>query len=157
MPNQLLLSNKFKKIGWTILIPSAIAGIALLITDYQVSWLNLNVLTISHQKILGERQFFCVVKSNVTNTLVGVVFIIGSLLVSFSKEKNEDEYIALLRLKSLQWSLLLNYTLLLFAFIFIHGWDFLYVMLYNIFTIISIFILHFNYILLREKSKTSEK
>ena len=88
MPNQLLLSNKFKKIGWTILIPSAIAGIALLITDYQVSWLNLNVLTISHQQILGERQFFCVVKSNVTDTLVGVIFIIGSLLVSFSKEKN---------------------------------------------------------------------
>ena len=49
------------------------------------------------------------------------VFSSGALLVSFSKEKNEDEFITEIRLSSLLWAVCVSYTLLLVAFLFVYG------------------------------------
>ena len=158
MSTQLLLPNKFKKIGWFILMPAFIAGLILCITDYQAAWLQTKVFAIVNEEILGKTLYFIFIKTNITNTLVGVLFIVGAMLVSFSKEKTEDEYITNLRLKSLQWSLLVNNLLLLFAFLFIYGTTFLSIMLYNMFTMVIIFIIRFNYILYKNtKSSPDEK
>lgn len=157
MPTQLMLSSGFKKIGWILLIPACLIGIFLTLTDYQFPWLQLNVFALVNEEILGKTQFFRLIETNATNTLVGVVFIAGALLVCFSEEKNEDEYIADLRLKSLQWSLLLNYLLLLFAFMFVYGLTFLSLMIYNMFTMITIFIVRFNYILYRNKTSAIDE
>lgn len=158
MSTQLLLPNKFKKIGWAILIPAFIAGLILCITDYQATWLKTKVFAIVNEEIFGKSQYFSLIVTNITNTLVGVLFIVGAILVSFSKEKTEDEYISNLRLKSLQWSLLVNNLLLLFAFMFIYGTTFLSIMVYNMFTMVLIFIIRFNYILYKNtKCSTDEK
>ena len=158
MSTQLLLPNKFKKIGWFIFIPAFIAGLILCITDYQAAWLQTKVFAIVNEEILGKSQYFSFIKTNITNTLVGVLFIVGAMLVSFSKEKTEDEYITNLRLKSLQWSLLANNLLLFFAFLFVYGTTFLSIMIYNMFTMVIIFIIRFNYILYNNtKSSADEK
>jgi hypothetical protein len=79
-------------------------------------------------------------------------------MVGFSKEKNEDEFIANLRLSSLLWAVLVNYGLLLLAFVFVYGFPFLNVMVYNMFTVLIIFIARFNYILHRNSNyKPDEK
>ncbi len=157
MSTPLLLPNKFKKIGWCIFIPAFIAGCILCITDYQAAWLQTKVFAIVNEELFGQSQFFRLIKTNITNTLVGAVFIIGSILVTFSKEKVEDEFISDLRLKSLQWSLLVNNLLLLFAFIFIYGTTFISIMVYNMFTMVLIFIIRFNYILYKNtKFSTNE-
>ena len=77
-------------------------------------------------------------------------------MVSFSKEKREDEFIANLRLSSLLWSVWVNYILLLIAFLFIWNFDFLSVMVYNMFTILIIFIIRFNYLLYRSSKSMSD-
>ena len=48
----------------------------------------------------------------------------------------------------------INYILLLLAFLFVYGTDFLIVMIYNMFTVLIIFIVRFNYILYKN-SKTA--
>ncbi|MFP9181060.1 hypothetical protein ACLI2M_16335, partial [Enterococcus faecalis] len=53
--------------------------------------------------------------------LFGVLIIIGGILVGFSKEKIEDEYISNLRLKSVFWSLLVTYSIVLILFLTIFG------------------------------------
>ncbi len=79
-------------------------------------------------------------------------------MVSFSKEKREDEFIANLRLSSLLWSVWVHFVLLLLAFLFIWGFSFLNVMVYNMFTILIIFIIRFNYLLYRgTKSMADDK
>ena len=89
---------------------------------------------------------------------VNVLFIIGAMLVSFSKEKNEDEYIAGLRLSSLLWAVFVSYVLLLAAFLLVYGSPFLDVMVYNMFTILIIFITRFNYLMYKNsKTATDEK
>ena len=79
--------------------------------------------------------------------VISVLFLIGGLFVMFSKEKKEDEYINQIRLKSFQYSVLLNYILLFFCILFIHGIPFFHVMVYNLFTIIVIYILRFQYLI----------
>ena len=160
MNQTLLLPNRFKTIGWCILIPATIAGILLTTTGYEAEWLNAKVLTLFYDEIsiisdavVDEFGPFGLIEANVTNTLVGVVFLFGALMVAFSKEKHEDEFIANLRLSSLLWSVWVNYILLLVAFLLVYGISFLHIMIYNMFTILIIFIIRFNYLLY--KSTTS--
>lgn len=147
MSNELLLPNKFKTIGWLLLIPATIAGTILSFTDFETNWLHTKVFAMFSDEAFGLSRPFSFIHVNVTNTIVGTVFIAGALLVGFSKEKKEDEFIAKLRLSSLLWAILVNYILLLFAFVFIYGTAFFTVMIYNMFTVMIIFIIRFNYIL----------
>ena len=153
MTNKLLLPNRFKKIGWFILIPAFIAGVILSITGYEANWLQTNVFAIVNNEFFGNALYFQFVEINITNTAVGVLFLGGAMLVAFSKEKTEDEFIVNIRLTSLLWALLVNNILLLIAFVFIYGTTFFSVMVYNMFTVLIIFILRFNY-LLYKNSKT---
>ena len=89
--------------------------------------------------------------------MVGVPFIIGALLVSFSKEKNEDEFIAEIRLSSLLWAVWVNYILLLVSFLLVYGSPFIEVMVYNMFTTLLIFIVRFNHLLYRNRKTVPDE
>ena len=153
MSKSLLLSNKFKKIGWMIFIPSLVTGLCLAFTGFEPGWLSGKMLSVFPS--LSSDRYFAVVHVNFVNTIVGLLFISGGLLVGFLKEKNEDEYIARLRLASLLWAVLVNYILLSVAFVFIYDTAFLSVMIYNMFTVLLIFIVRFNYILFRNSKSLS--
>lgn len=158
MKTTLLLPHRFKKIGWVIFIPAVLAGLALCVMDFDAKWLTTKVFAIWNDELLGKSHFFTFIKTDVTNTLVGALFITGGMLVGFSREKNEDEYIAGLRLSSLLWAVCVSYVLLLLAFLFVYGGAFLNVMVYNMFTVLIIFIARFNYLLYRNnKSVPDEK
>ena len=158
MTNNLLLPNKYKRIGWFILAPAAVLGITMIFRGFD--WIHLNswVFAFFDDESLGLSHSFSFIYTNIVDTVVGILFIAGALLVGFSREKNEDEFIASLRQTSLLWAILVNYVLLLFCFVFIYGTAFLSVMLYNIFTVLVIFIIRFNYVLHRNsKSMPVEK
>jgi hypothetical protein len=149
MKNQLLLPNRFKKWGWALLIPAIILGAISLANSYEWLPLNVTIPTLINEELMEPTRFFSMTHTNITNTLIGLLFVAGGLLVSFSKEKNEDEFIQSLRLSSLSWAVLVNYLLLALAFLFIYGMAFLQVMIYNMFTTLIIYIVRFNYVLYR--------
>ena len=154
----LLLPNKYKKVGWVLLLPATLMGIILMIKGFEGIELNGKALALWHTEIFGERHFVQIIETNLINTIVGIFFIIGGLFVCFSKEKVEDEYISNLRLNSLQWAVIVNYLLLLLGFIFVYGTAFFNVMVYNMFTILIIFIVRFNYVLYAgSKSRLNEE
>lgn len=148
MKSDLLLPNKYKKVGWIILLPSIVLGVLVAIGEFDGFSIMFNVFALAYDNDLFNNKIG-VFNTDITNTLAGILCIIGALLVSFSKEKREDEFIANLRLTSLLWAVLVNYGLLLFCFIFIYGISFLHVMVYNMFTVLIIFIIRFNYLLNR--------
>jgi hypothetical protein len=157
MKTKLLLPNYFKRIGWILLVPSAILGLFIIIADYEFGFLDTKVFTI-YSGGLQEPVIFGMIKVNLTNTIVGILFLIGAVFVAFSKEKREDEYIAGIRLESLLWATYINYGVLLFCFIFFYAFEFLYVMIFNMFTILVFFIIRFYYMLYRSnKSLSHEK
>lgn len=157
MSHKLLLPNGFKKIGWCLLIPAAILGIILSFYGFDTHWLHAKTFAILNNEILGGDQFFTFIDADITNTVVGTIFIIGGMFVGFSKEKKEDEYISNLRLSSLLWAVYVSYVLLLLAFLFIYGTSFFTVMVYNMFTVLIIFVVRFNYILYRSSKTTGDE
>lgn len=150
MINKMLLPHGFKRTGWIILIASIILGVYQQINgDGAIKW-EASTFAILSDEILGEAHNFSVIQTDIATTVIGSLIIIGSLMVGFSKEKNEDEFISALRLSSLQWAVLVNYLLLLFMFLFVYGISFFSVMMYNMFTVLFIYIIRFNYILYRK-------
>jgi len=149
MSNKLLLPNSYKKMGWLLLIPATVLGIILIATQFEGLPLEATTFAIYNDEVIGHKQFFSFIHTNIINTVTGILFIVGGLLVSFSKEKTEDEFIANLRQSSLLWAVFVNYILLLAAFAFIYGTAFFNVMVYNMFTVLIIFIARFNYMLYR--------
>ena len=157
MSSKLLLPNKYKIIGWFLLIPVTIIGLILSFGGMGTFSINSKVFALFNE-IMGPTEFFKVIDSNITPTIVGALFIIGAMMVGFSKEKREDEFIEKIRLSSLLWAVWVNYTLLFVSFLFVYGGSFFTVMIYNMFTVLIIFIIRFNYILYKNsKSESNEK
>jgi hypothetical protein len=158
MSKQMLLPNACKKIGWVLLIPSALVGFFITLTELDMKFhIKSKVFALYNDEILGSSKQFGIISTDITNTLIGIIFIVGAMMVAFSKEKNEDEYIANLRLSSLMWAVWVNYALLFLSFIFIYGMGFLHVMIYNMFTVLIIFIGRFNIILFKNKMISADE
>jgi hypothetical protein len=160
METRFLLPNRCKLIGCILLIPSTILGFSVIFFEFKLKFLEMKVFTLYSGGVApwdpGSRLSF--ESNNVTGTIVGIMFLIGALMVVLSKEKNEDEFISKTRLESLLWATIINYIILFFCFLFIYGLGFMYVMILNMFTILILFIIRFNYIIYRSsKSLRYEK
>ena len=146
-----LLPNYLKKIGWVLLVPGFLMLIAFLFFEFQPDFLDITVFAFYNDEIMGGRDVFAFIKHNVFDELSCVFFIIGAILIAFSKEVVEDELISKIRLESLVWATYFNYAILLFTIIFIYGMGFFWVMAFNIFTILLFFIIRFTW--MKNKSK----
>lgn len=82
-------------------------------------------------------------ESNLVNTLIGVLLVVGGVLVGFSRMKEEDEYIGHLRYESLVVALYVNSALLVLSLVLVWGLDFLSVMMYNMFSTLIVFLVCF--------------
>ena len=160
MDTRFLLPNRCKLIGWILLIPSTILGYFVIFFEYKLKFLEMKVFTIysSGPAIWDPAGHFDFEKHNITGTIIGIFFLTGALMVAFAREKNEDEFISKKRLESLLWATIINYIILLFGFLFFYDFGFMYVMILNMFTILILFIIRFNYVLYRSsKSLIHEK
>ncbi len=74
-----------------------------------------------------------------------LVTLVSLFMIAFTREKIEDEYVSLKRLKALQISLYLNLLLVAVASIFIYGFAYVYILQCSIYSILVIYILVFIY------------
>jgi hypothetical protein len=141
MKNYLLIPGKYKGIGWiTFLVFAALYAYTHLI--YPKSHDGVQLLLPLNWSYAGK---FDWANTNLTTVLLTSGILIGLLMICFSKEKNEDEYISFLRLQCWQWAVLTSYGILFLANWFIYGDIFLGFMTYNMLTVLVVFILKFNY------------
>jgi hypothetical protein len=150
MDSKLLLPNKFKRIGLILLPPSLLLGIFNLYDNFSFEFLTI-------ENTAKEGMFESDI--NLTDEIALTGTIVSLLFIAFAREKHEDEYIESIRLKSLQWAVLVNYALLLIATWLIHGghgFTFLDVMIYNMLTVLIIFIIRFHLVLRKNGVKNQE-
>lgn len=160
MKTKILFPNQFKSIGWILLVPSAILGVLILFFNFKLKFLDLNVFAIYSGGIDflgGSATIMGFEKNNITDEIIGILFLIGAIFVAFSKEKQEDEFIAKTRLESLVWATYINYAILILCFLFFFNIGFLVVMIFNMFTILVFFIIRFYYILYKSKKSLSHE
>lgn len=157
MKSNYLFPHQYKKWGWVIFIPSAILGFITVVTDYEPAFLNFNLPSLSLTSIFSEQPTFTLIKNNILNEILGVLTILSALLVAFSKEKVEDEFIEKTRLKSLVWATYVNYIVLLASFFLVFDFSFLWVMIFNMFTLLVFFIVRFNWQVRQLKNSLSHE
>ncbi|MEP0266260.1 hypothetical protein [Dokdonia sp.] len=156
-----LFPNRFKKIGWILFIPAAILGIYILKSGEVPAFFETSVLAFIHESFINSdselisNYYFEVIENNILDEILVIITIIGALFIAFSKEKHEDEYINKIRLNSLVWATYVNYSILIISTIFVYNATYFWVMLLNMFTILIIFIVRFNWQLIKLKKEAS--
>jgi hypothetical protein len=130
-----------------MLVPACIVAFFVYTMEYQFPFLNVKVFPIVDSFVVSPSNKFVRTTNNITDELLGIFIIVGSLFIACSKEKTEDEFIAQSRLESLLWATYINYSLLLFTMVFIYGMDFFSILIFNMFTHLLIFLVRFNYVL----------
>lgn len=137
MKSRYLLSHLYKKIGGVLFLLFFGFYLLLLLTGFSIKWANVENGNLSADGYSDE------------TIVTGLV--ISLLMIAFSKEKNEDEYIAVVRLESLQWGIYINYGLLIIGTWCFYGWDYFSIMIYNMFTPLVFFILRFHYVIIKNR------
>jgi len=146
MRTHYLLPWKYKKIGWFIFIPTFIVGLYTVITEFEPEFFDVNVFAIFIEGIFqDDNRLLGFINNNILNEILGILMIISSILIAFSKEPDEDEYISKIRLESLVWATYVSYGILLLAFLLVYDLSFWWVMIFNMFTILLFFIIRFNW------------
>ncbi|MBW8359968.1 MAG: hypothetical protein K0M63_09250 [Weeksellaceae bacterium] len=145
-----LLPHRFKMIGWIIFIPALILGLITL-CGLEFDSVLIPVVYNSGFPLSNEATgFFRVAEVDLMGNVAGILIIVGGLLVGFSREDQEDEYISSLRLQSVFWSLIISYAVILILFVSIFGGLFFTVMLIAVYLPLILYILRFNYLLLKK-------
>ncbi len=143
MESRFLIAHKYRRIGWFVLIPCLILGVLSVHLDYEIAWLGMNI---SIPGAFGDVLFDEPTRENFTNELAAIGVLVGLLMIAFSREKVEDEYIAKLRLDSLMLAVLGSYALLFVAIVFLYGFLFFYALVYNMYTVLILFIARFYWV-----------
>lgn len=158
MQSHYLLPNKFKPLGWILFMAGIVSVVFyFFFSSRKTEPFKTKVLSIfngfagsSH-----EMEYFKIIEDGIFNELVFLLIIIGGLIIGFSKEKVEDEYIYKLRKDSLVWAIIFNYLVLILMILFIYSFEFTYVLVFNMFTPLLFFIVRFN--VLKSRSKSHEE
>jgi hypothetical protein len=146
-----LFTYRYKKMGWFIFLPSFILGLLSLSNVISSSELSMPVFYNSGFPLSNEDSgFFKNTAIDFFPNLFGILLIIGGILVGFSREKIEDEYISSLRLKSVFWSLMVTYGIIMILFLTVFGMLFFTAMILIMFLPLILYIFRFNYLLLRK-------
>jgi len=145
MRSKLLLPHRFKWIGLFVFIPFLVLGLLNRYKDFKIE-----ALTFYYE----DGSIFTPVQ-NLTDELALTGSIISLLMVSFAREKQEDEFINHTRLESWQWAVLINFVMLIIATWVFYDEAYIDVMMYNLLTPLIFFIIRFNWVL--SKNKRSEE
>ncbi len=121
----LLFPHTFQRIGWIIFAVGLALGVYAVFDGFNGSYTMNNITIIS--------------------------IIIGGVLATCSCEKVEDEMTQQLRLNALLTALYINYAALIVCALLVYDMDFLNVMIYNMFTILIIFMVVFRWKIWRMK------
>ena len=157
MKTSYLLPHKFKKLGWVLFVFGLIIGAVVVFGGYDFDILKVNVISIYDEGGFfgGDKGFFNIIENSIIDELAGLSVIVGGMLVGFTKEKVEDEFIFKLRNNSLVWAIIFNYIVLAITIIFVYDFSFFHVLVFNMFTPLLFFVFRFNF--LKFKSSSDEE
>ncbi len=147
MYNIPLLPNRFKKAGFIVTAIGLIAWIVAAMNGYQAAFLNVRVLSLFNATNDPNAGFAAIIQNNVLDELIGLTLIGGTILIGFSKEKQEHEFTMLLRSSALLWAMLIFNLTVFFGMAFLYELAFLKLMMYNLFTAMFVYIIRFHYLL----------
>ena len=151
-----LFGHRFKVLGWCLFLLGMILGIIYMLNDSDYPEWEVSVFPlIGDDGPFMSTSAFEWSKNKIADEVAAILLIVGGILVSFSKTKDEDEYISTIRIESLIWAVYVNYAILILTILFVFDMDFFNVLIYNMFTVLLFFMLRFHYVLYKSKKAIS--
>ena len=151
MKTSYLFPHRLKTISGVVFVVSFLLLVGFYVFDqYGHFELKAKVFAIVGDKemansLFGKNVFFDWVENSVTDEVLMLLAITSGIVFAFCKEKHEDEMVAALRLHSLAWATIINYTALLLSYLFIYGMVYLNVLMATMFMQLVIFIVLFRF------------
>ena len=149
MKSNNLFPNVFKKIGWSLFIPFLLWG-----TTYLFSGGTFLEIGGSSALALFDGDFdtkFLTISDNDswTDEIIVIFLTLSMLFIGFSREKDEDECIANIRMNALVWAIMVNSALLIIGTMLIFGAPYLNFMTIYIFSLLILFIAKYSWMIHR--------
>lgn len=139
-----LFPRKFKIPGLILLLIGITLGVVRFYFGIKPKLFDIKVFAIYSQYF--ETNYFKVISNHISEELTALFLITGLLLLCFSKEKNENESLNQLRLKSFVITFYVNTLFLLFSFTFIYGLIFINILVLNLISPFLIYLITFNWL-----------
>lgn len=146
MENDYLLPHYFKKIGLIMSVPF-LAGCLYCLFGDGTDMIPCKTFAIAADGLQHTKWFQVYDGGGIFDEICMIGFLISLLLICFSREKNEDEMIKEIRMKSLIWSLVISSGILIFGIMFFYEFSFLYFAMAYPFIIYVLFIIKFRWAL----------
>lgn len=140
-----------KAVGLWLFVPAAVLGLNLLTDWWDVSW-QVPVFALAE-----DAGGFRGLRTDIVPTLVVAALVVSLLLICFSREKDEDEYVEALRCHTLVLAVIASYVALIVGNLLIYGFSFLTFLFVNLFTVLAVYALVFHYRLYRSRKCMSDE
>jgi hypothetical protein len=134
-------------IGYILIIPGLALGYLWSFSGFKPEWLSVPVFAVYSSYI--KTVTFSMTRTNLSDELACILLLAGGLWLVCSKGKTENPEIDLLRYKAFLFSVLLNSGFLLFSILFIYGIGFIDVMIINLFSQLTFYLLIFRFLMKR--------
>ncbi len=142
MKKTYLFPPVFKWIGWSIFPLFLVLGLSLLFFDQQFIRMECTVFALIDG--FSSKRYFSLIQNDIYDEIVVIGFIVSMIFIAFSKEKDEDEYVAQIRMYSLVWSMLIGSVLLILATLLVYDVTYLTVVFVGMFLTLFLFVVKFN-------------
>lgn len=130
-----LLPYSFKWPGLLMTLAGIAIGIAAMYFEFRPEWLT--VITNPDMPYMNTQ--------NLIDEIAATLLIVGLMMVSFSRERTEDEFVAHIRLQSLLWSFVIYYVVILISVWLFYDDKFWTVMIYHLFMPLLFYVLLFRF------------
>ena len=142
---KLFLPNKLRIYGWVILLFGIILGVSRFYFGVKPEFLNIKVFAVYSKYF--ETNYFKVIENHVSEELTALLILVGLFIISFTKEKIENDSVSAIRYKSLIFTFYINTVLIALSFLFVYGFGFINILVINVFSPFIIYIILFRYFL----------
>lgn len=160
MTKNYLFPARFQKLGWFLLIPFGLLFICFCFCTNELK-IELNVPVFAIYDDIGlfnnSKHWFAIIENDIMDEITSIGLIASLLLIAFSKEKDEDEYISQIRSNSIVWAFLVNFSFVIFSEIFFYGMFFFNILCLNLFFTLFLFVIKFKIAIYKLRKTTKDE
>ena len=145
MKQNYLLPHGFKRVGLIMLVPFLTACIWLLCGPCEGDWFLVDVPALFTLDIASTSEWFGMTATDPVNEICMLGLLVSLVFIALSREKDEDEMTAVVRMQSFVWSFWCTAVLMLVAILFVYDLAFMYFAFAYVFICFIMYICKFNY------------
>ena len=157
MKKNYLLPHNFKMIGLIMIVPFLVACIWLLCGPCEGDWFIVDVPALFTLDIASTSEWFGMTATDPVNEISMLGLLVSLVFIALSKEKDEDEMTAVVRMQSFVWSFWCTAILMLIAILFVYDLAFMYFAFASVFVCFIMYICKFNYVMIKIRRTENEK